>query len=317
MARHLRQKTDRLCMSIAAKIRLGTRASQLAMWQSGWVQRELQKLGCEVELIQIRTDGDDQTQPLSQIGGQGLFTKRLQIALLNHEIDLAVHSLKDLPTEDDPCLTLAAIPERENSADVIVSNKAKSLDDLPIGSIVGTGSIRRAAQLLHLRNDLQIKDIRGNVDTRLRKLDEGQYDAIVLAAAGLIRLNLSPRIAYSFQPQELMPAVGQGALGLETRADDEATISAVRPLNHPPSYFSAIAERSMLRRLFAGCLAPVGAFTEIAGSDLTLHGIVLSRDGQQIVSASKTGKLSEGIQIGVLVAETLIENGADRFLSES
>jgi hydroxymethylbilane synthase len=296
------------------QIRLGTRASQLALWQSHWVRQQLETFGVDVELIQIRTDGDDQSQPLAQIGGQGLFTKRLQVALLNHEIDLAVHSLKDLPTQDEPGLKIAAIPPRENSVDVLVSNRATSLDSLPAGAVVGTGSVRRSAQLLHLRNDLRIENIRGNVDTRLRKLDEGLFDAIVLAAAGLLRLGMKERIAYFFSPRELMPAVGQGALGLETRADDEATIRVVKQLNHLPSYFSAMAERAMLRKLFAGCLSPVGADSTVSGEELTLHGIVLSRDGRKKVTSSRTGNLTQAAGIGVAVAESLIENGADQFL---
>ncbi len=203
-------------MALPSRIRLGSRASQLAMWQSNWVRQQLESMGIEVEIIPIRTAGDDQTQPLAQIGGQGLFTKRLQVALLNHEIDLAVHSLKDLPTENEPGLTIAAIPARENKADVLVSHQAGSWKELPAGAVVGTGSVRRAAQLRYLRSDLRVEDIRGNVDTRLSKLDRGLFDAIVLAAAGLLRLGLPERIAYSFEPQELMPAVGQGALGLET-----------------------------------------------------------------------------------------------------
>ena len=194
------------------KIRLGTRASKLAMWQSNWVKSELEKNSVTVELIQIKTEGDTATGPLAQIGGQGLFTKRLQIALLENEIDLAVHSLKDLPTEDHDDLTIAAIPQREDTADAFVSNKFSDVDSLPAGATVGTGSVRRAAQILHRRDDLKIEDIRGNVDTRLKKLDDGNYDAIILASAGLKRLGLGDRITQSFTPDVLMPAVGQLSL---------------------------------------------------------------------------------------------------------
>ena len=301
-------------MATPNQIRLGTRASQLAMWQSNWVKKQLEALGANVELIQIRTEGDDQSQSLAQIGGQGVFTKRLQVALLDHEIDLAVHSLKDLPTHDEPGLTIAAIPPRENRADVLVSNKASSLESLPSGAVVGTGSVRRSAQLLHLRGDLRIENIRGNVDTRLRKLDEGSFDAIVLAAAGLCRLGLKDRIACYFSARELMPTVGQGALGLETRVDDASTINIVKRLNHWPSYFSAMAERAMLRRLFAGCLSPVGADSTVSGEELSLQGIVLSLDGRQKITGSGTGNLNEADGIGVAVAESLIENGAEQFL---
>ena len=181
-------------------IRLGTRGSQLALWQSNWCKSELEKLGFVVELKKIKTEGDIKTGSLAQIGGQGVFTKRLQIALLEDEIDLAVHSLKDLPTEDHPKLAIAAVPPRETTADALVSNKFGDLDSIPQGAKIGTGSVRRAAQLLHLRSDLEIEDIRGNVDTRLQKLDDGKYDAIVLASAGLVRLGLGNRITYQFEP---------------------------------------------------------------------------------------------------------------------
>ena len=296
-------------------IRLGTRGSQLALWQSNWVKSELEKLGVSVELIQIKTEGDIKTGSLAQIGGQGVFTKRLQIALLENEIDLAVHSLKDLPTEDHPKLTIAAVPERENTADALVSNEYDDLDSIPQGAKIGTGSVRRAAQLLHLRDDLKIEDIRGNVDTRLQKLDDGKYDAIVLASAGLVRLGLSDRITYQFEPHQLMPAVGQGALGLETRADDSNTIDLVSQLSDPPSFHRAMAEHSMLRALFAGCLAPVGANTTVNDGQLTLEGIVLSVDGKEKVSVSMTLPVAQSRELGEAVAKELIAKGADKFLS--
>ncbi len=299
----------------STRIRLGTRGSQLALWQSNWVKSELENLGVTVELIQIKTEGDIKTGSLAQIGGQGVFTKRLQVALLENEIDLAVHSLKDLPTEDHPDLTIAAVPPRENTADALVCNKHDDLDSIPPGSVIGTGSVRRAAQLLHLRNDLKIEDIRGNVDTRLKKLDDGKYDAIVLACAGLVRLGLKGRITHQFDPQQLMPAVGQGALGLETRADDRSTIAAVEQLSDQSSFHRAMAERSMLRTLFAGCLAPVGANTTVNEGQLTLEGIVLSVDGKEKVSAKMSLPISESKELGQAVAKELINKGADRFLS--
>jgi hydroxymethylbilane synthase len=304
-------------MTSNPKIRLGTRGSQLALWQSNWVKGQLESLGVCVDLIKIKTEGDIQTQPLAQIGGQGLFTKRLQVALLNNEIDLAVHSLKDLPTEDHPELAIAAIPERESKADALVSNRFQNFESLPEGATIGTGSVRRAAQLLHLRPDLQIKDIRGNVDTRLQKLDDGEFDAIILAAAGLIRLNLDTRITFTFEPEQLMPAVGQGALGLETRADDNVAISAVAPLKHAASYYAALSERSMLRSLFAGCLAPVGANTSVTGDELTLQGIVLSRDGKEKVMASSSGPMINANDLGITVAAELVSQGADKFLRDA
>ena len=301
-----------------SSIRLGTRASKLAMWQSNWVKSQLEKLGHSVELIQIKTEGDVTAGPLAQIGGQGLFTKQLQIALLEEQIDLAVHSLKDLPTEDHPDLTVAAVPKREDTADAFVSNRFASLEELPDKAAIGTGSVRRAAQLKHLRSDLEIRDIRGNVDTRLKKLDGGNFDAIILAAAGLKRLGLEHRIAHFFEPDQLLPAVGQGALGLETRKFDIATVSIVRQLSDPDSYHRAFAERSMLKTLFAGCLAPVGASTtavSVNGSSrLTLTGVVLSTDGTERLQSTDTLPLEESIKLGKMVANQLLEQGADRLL---
>ena len=301
-----------------SSIRLGTRASKLAMWQSNWVKSQLEKLGHSVELIQIKTEGDVTAGPLAQIGGQGLFTKQLQIALLEEQIDLAVHSLKDLPTEDHPDLTVAAVPKREDTADAFVSNRFASLEELPDKAVIGTGSVRRAAQLKHLRSDLEIRDIRGNVDTRLKKLDGGNFDAIILAAAGLKRLGLEHRIAHFFEPDQLLPAVGQGALGLETRKFDIATVSIVRQLSDPDSYHRAFAERSMLKTLFAGCLAPVGASTtavSVNGSSrLTLTGVVLSTDGTERLQSTDTLPLEESFKLGKMVANQLLEQGADRLL---
>jgi len=299
-------------------IRLGTRGSKLALWQSNWVKSELEKRGHHVELIRIKTQGDVKTGPLAQIGGQGLFTKQLQIALHESDIDLAVHSLKDLPTEDAAGLSIAAVPERETTDDAICCSGGSnfdSLEALPEKAIVGTGSVRRAAQLLNLRPDLDIRDIRGNVDTRLEKLDSGDYHAIVLAAAGLTRLGLQDRISFRFDQNKLLPAVGQGALGLETRSDDEAIREVVGELNHPESYSAALAERSMLRRLFAGCLAPVGARCEIADGNVTLTGVVLSRDGKMRVEANDSAPFDDFENLGISVAEKLIAEGADKLLA--
>jgi hydroxymethylbilane synthase len=298
---------------------LGTRGSQLALWQSNWVKSQLEGLGVQVDLIKIKTEGDIKTGSLAQIGGQGVFTKRLQIALLENEIDLAVHSLKDLPTEDHPDLTIAAVPPRETTADALVSHTVSDFESLPIGAKIGTGSVRRAAQLLHLRDDLNIEDIRGNVDTRLKKLTDENFDAIILASAGLTRLGLADQIAYSFCPEDLMPAVGQGALGLETRKDDSETIEFVGRLNCESSFHRAMSERAMLRTLFAGCLAPVGACTTISEKDgtteLTLEGVVLSRDGKQRIYASESRPLAESGELGIAVAKRLIEHGADKLLA--
>ena len=298
-------------------IRLGTRGSQLAMWQSKWVAGELEKQGCRVELIKIQTTGDVQTGPLAQIGGQGLFTKRLQQALLDDEIDLAVHSLKDLPTQTDPRLTIAAVPPRESPFDALVSNHARSLSDLPSGAVVGTGSVRRIAQLRHIRSDLEIRDIRGNIDTRLAKLDAGEFDAIVLASAGLLRLSLADRIAYQFALPEMAPAVGQGALGLEIRARDETTRQWLEPLNDPYTLSRITAERSLLQTLEAGCLAPVAAWTSIENEDLSLTGYVLSVDGKEKIESQHSVPKRQSKELGRQVGEQLRQLGADRFLQRN
>ncbi len=296
------------------RIRLGTRGSQLAMWQSNWVKSELEKLGHQVELIPIKTEGDIATGSLAQIGGQGLFTKRLQVALQNEEVDLAVHSLKDLPTEDADGLVIAAIPERETTSDAFISLGVQRFHDLPQGAVIGTGSVRRGAQILHLRSDLQIKDIRGNVDTRLKKLENAGYDAIILAAAGLTRLGWENRITQVFSEDQLLPAVGQGALGLEIRSDDQKTLAAVSALNHPASFHRAMSERIMLRTLFAGCLAPVGAKTKIESDRLTLTGTVLTQDGSKKIIVEKTLPPGEFERLGKTVAQGLFDSGAEAIL---
>lgn len=301
-----------------SSIQLGTRGSKLAMWQSHWVKSELESRGHSVTLVQIKTQGDIKTGPLAQIGGQGLFTKQLQVALLEKQIDLAVHSLKDLPTEDVEGLLIAAIPPRETTDDALCFPKGvavSSLDDVPQGATIGTGSVRRMAQILHLRPDLVIEDIRGNVDTRLEKLDSGQYDAIVLAAAGLTRLGLGERIGFRFDQQRLLPAVGQGALGLEVCADNQEIVAAVSELSHQESYSAALAERSMLKRLFAGCLAPVGARCRAENGQLTLTGVVLGRDGKERIEVTDSAQVEAFAQLGIAVAEKLIAGGADKLLA--
>ena len=230
-------------------LRLGTRGSQLALWQSNWVKSALERQGKTVELIVIKTEGDVVKGALVNLGGQGLFTKQLQVALLENQIDLAVHSLKDLPTDVHPELMLAAVPGREDPRDVFVSAHHSSLQALPSGSRIGTGSVRRAAQVLHVRSDLIIADIRGNIDTRLKKVEAGEYDAIILAKAGLERLGTTGLIREVFEKETLMPAVGQGALAIEIRNHDAMTKASVELINHEPSYARVIAEREMLRQL--------------------------------------------------------------------
>ena len=305
-------------------IRLGTRGSQLALRQSNMVADQLRNLGNQVELITIKTEGDQSQASLAQIGGQGVFTKRLQTALLDGEIDLAVHSLKDLPTVPADGLKIAAVPEREDVRDALVLNAkttANSFSELPSGARIGTGSTRRKAQLLYLRKDVEVCDIRGNVDTRLGKLDSGEFDAVVLAAAGLNRLGLEHRISFLFSREAMLPAVGQGALGLETRSDDDATISALSKLNASRSHAEVLAERSMLRELGAGCMAPVGVATHWSDGksdgNLSLSGVILSVDGSERIMASETGAPDLAVSIGAKVASSLFADGGERLLKAS
>lgn len=299
-------------------MRLGTRTSPLAKWQAQYVADRLAALGHAVELVPVTTAGDVTTGPLREAGGQGFFTKELQRALLEGRIDLAVHSLKDLPTEPVPGLTLAAVPQRENPADVLVcapSIGASDLQSLPRDARVATGSTRRRAQLLHGRPDLVMCDVRGNVETRLRKLDEGQFDAIVLALAGMTRLGLVKRATQILPPEVMLPAVGQGALGIEARADDDATLAMLALLNDPNSRQCVLAERAMLAELRGGCLAPVGAWGRIEAGQLRLDGIVLSVDGRQRLMASAVGASTDAEKIGKDVARELIDQGAAQLIT--
>jgi hydroxymethylbilane synthase len=296
-------------------VRLGTRSSPLAQWQSNWVAEQLRQRGAQVELINITTQGDVKTGPLGQIGGMGLFTKELQRALLDGQIDLAVHSLKDLPTEPVPGLALSAVPERESTADVLLSTKFNSLELLPRSARVGTGSLRRQAQLLYVRPDLAIQQIRGNVETRVKKLEEGQFDAIILAEAGLKRLGLAGRITQVLPRAIMLPAVGQGALAIETRADDQATRGLVAPLDHDHTHQAVLAERTLLLSLRAGCLAPVGAYAWIDGERLSLQAVVLSPDGKRRLVAGAATGTNDALYLGQMVAEELLTQGAAELIA--
>ncbi|MCC6511211.1 MAG: hydroxymethylbilane synthase [Pirellulaceae bacterium] len=296
-------------------IRIGTRGSKLALWQAQWVASQLSDLGIEVHVEIISTQGDISTQPLSQVGGQGLFTKEIQRELLAKRVDVAVHSLKDLPTQPIPGLHLAAVPLRETTADVLVSASGLGLEALPAGSRIGTGSSRRAAQLRHWRRDIEVIDIRGNVDTRLAKLAAGDYDAIVLAAAGLTRLGLQDRITEVLPASRILPAVGQGALGLECREDDHAALAALAKLDHVPSHAEVLAERSLLLALLAGCLAPVAARGTVKDGQLHLVGRVLSLDGQQVISGSQRGPIEQATLLGSELAHDLLALGAAELIA--
>lgn len=290
-------------------LRLGTRASALARWQADWVTSQLQAAGVPVELVLITTKGDAQGGPIGNLGAQGVFTKEIQNALLDGRVDLAVHSLKDLPTDPIDTLTLAVVPPRESPGDVLVSREKLDFDSLPTGARVGTGSMRRQAQLLNARRDLKILDIRGNVDTRLRRLDEGEYEAIVLAEAGLIRLELAERITQILPKSWMLPAVGQGALGLETRQDDSATRERIACLNDPDTHQSVLAERMLLASLHGGCLAPIGAWGRVEEGQLLLDATVLDPQGTTRLTAHVVGPPEQALELGQQAARQLLDQG--------
>jgi hydroxymethylbilane synthase len=301
---------------------IGSRGSKLALTQAGMVKTALEALNpaIEVRLEIIKTSGDVKTDPLSVIGGKGVFTKELEEALLDGRIDVAVHSLKDLPTIIPETLQLAAICEREDARDALVIRadifKAfQAFDTLPGGAVVGTSSPRRLAQLKHLRQDLVIKDLRGNVDTRLAKLDAGHYDALILASAGLRRLKLDGRISVLLRPQQMLPAPGQGALGIETRANDSWTINLVAPLNHPATSCACTAERAFLRALGGGCQLPIAAYAKVHDRHLSLDGLVADTDGTRIVRDRVSGGLDQAEELGGRLGEQLLASGACELLA--
>ena len=290
---------------------IASRGSQLALWQAEWVRQRLAAAGHEGRIEIIRTTGDKITDaPLAKVGVKGLFTKEIEEALLDGRADLAVHSLKDLPAELPEGLALAAVPEREDPLDAMVG---KRLADLPHGATVGTGSLRRAAQLRRLRPDLRIENIRGNLDTRLRKLDEGQYDAIVLAAAGLKRLGWAGRIAEILPPDIMCPAVGQGALAIETRAHGSG-FNACAVLDHPATRAAVSAERGLLAALGGGCQVPVGAHAVWKSDHVRLFGVVASPDGAELVRGEAEGPASEAARVGAELGADLLARGARKIL---
>jgi hydroxymethylbilane synthase len=303
-------------------LRLGTRRSALATAQSRAVAAALTAAtGREVELVEIVTEGDRSQEPLASMGGSGVFTTALRAALLAGDIDLAVHSYKDLPTAPADHLTVAAVPAREDPRDVLVSRDGTTLGQLPAGSRIGTGSPRRAAQLLALGYGLEIVGIRGNVDTRLRKVADGEFDAIVLARAGLARLGRLDAISEVFDPTQMLPAPGQGALAVECRSDREDVIDALATLDDAPSRVSVVAERALLAALEAGCSAPVGALADVSDADgpdaeIYLRAVVVALDGSETVRLSATGAPDEAEAVGQRLAAALLAQGADGLMGE-
>lgn len=302
-------------------LRIATRKSPLALWQANYTAERLRLLPAQplVELVPIVTSGDtNQTDALRQFGGTGVFTREVQKAVLDGRADLAVHSLKDLPTQSTEGLALACVPERAPRCDALLlpASGAAITDllELPQAAKVGTGSPRRQAQLLHHRPDLQLSEIRGNVDTRLRKLDEGQYDAIILAEAGLGRLGLAARISLLLSPPTVFPAVSQGALGIEAREDDGVTLDLLAQLTCPVAMAEIQAERALLRTLRAGCHAPLGVWCSIKDQQLTLTGVLLSHDGSTRLEQSASGNSADAEAIGRKVADLLLDCGAEQLL---
>lgn len=300
-------------------LRIATRQSPLALWQANFVKAELEKYhpNLTVELVTMVTKGDVILDtPLAKIGGKGLFVKELELALLEERADIAVHSMKDVPMSFPEGLGLAVICEREDPRDAFVSNHYASLVELPEGAIVGTSSLRRQCQLMAAYPHLTVKSLRGNVGTRLSKLDNGEYDAIILASAGLIRLGMPERIKSFISVEDSLPAAGQGAVGIETRVDDTRVLNYLAKLNHNPTACCVVAERAMNTRLQGGCQVPIGGFATLNGEELELNALVGSLDGSTIIRASGKAHQRDAEQLGIRIAEQLLAQGADKILAE-
>lgn len=301
-----------------AKLKIGTRQSLLALWQSNYIAACLRKQypECEIELKKIVTKGDKILDvPLAQIGGKGLFTKEIEEELLSNEIDLAVHSLKDMPTVLPEGLCLTAITTRANVGDAFVSNKYANFAELPLGAVVGTSSLRRKAQLLAARPDLNIRDLRGNVDTRLRKLDEGLYDAIILAAAGLERLGHADRIKSLIPASVCLPAVGQGALAIECRANDKETRTMLDFLNDLPTRQATSAERAFLGLVEGGCQVPIGVHADVEGDKIRVEAIIAALDGSTVLRDTITGSAGDAVSLGQELGRKMLANGGQEILA--
>ncbi|HVB87836.1 MAG TPA: hydroxymethylbilane synthase [Candidatus Dormibacteraeota bacterium] len=306
------------------RLRIGTRGSALALWQANFIADRLKGLsGLEIEIVRIRTSGDHMqtaavAKPLAEYGAEaiskGIFIKELEDALLNGTVDLAVHSMKDVPTDTPAQLAFPAITQREDPRDCLISRQGRTLKTLPHGARVGTSSLRRQAQLRHRRPDLELAELRGNVDTRIKKLEAGEYDAIILAMAGVNRLGLAGKITQVLDEEIMLPAVGQGALGIETRADDAETSHWVAHLDHPETRACVTAERAVLRALQGGCQIPLGALAHVRGEALHLEAAVFSARGSEHVQSSDEGPVGEADAIGARLGAALIEAGADNIL---
>jgi len=298
---------------------VGTRGSQLALWQAEWVQSQIRAIVPDVSVIlkRIQTSGDKiQDVPLAKIGGKGLFVKEIEEALLRREIDLAVHSMKDVPSVLPEGLKIICVPEREDPRDALIARDGYSLEKLPVGARVGTSSLRRQAQLLHVRPDLEIAVLRGNVDTRLRKVRENHFDAIILAASGLKRLGWDQEVTEYLSVDVSLPAIGQGSLGLEGREEDRFVQDLVARFEHRPTRIAVTAERALLTRLEGGCQVPIAGYATLQGDTLTLDGLVASLDGKRYIRQVISGPAGEAGSLGARLAEQLLESGAKPILQE-
>jgi len=300
-------------------IRIATRGSMLALQQSGIIKAAMEKLWPEIrfELEIIRTTGDKITDvPLAKVGGKGLFVKEIEDALVDGSADMAVHSMKDVPAVLPAGLEIVAIPERDDPRDALIIRKCKTICDLCHGALIGTSSLRRAAQIRAMRPDFAVRNLRGNLDTRLRKLDEGGFDAILLAAAGLKRMGWQDRVTMYMDPVEFVPAIGQGALGIEARSEDHRMRRFLAPLNHPETAVAVRSERSLLKELEGGCQVPIGGYARIAGQIVELSGFVASLDGMQLFRAAGAAPLQDAEALGKRVAVELLDLGAKKILDE-
>lgn len=300
-------------------VKIATRKSALALWQAEYVKAQLEKFHTDinVELVPMTTKGDIILDtPLAKVGGKGLFVKELEVAMLEGRADIAVHSMKDVPVEFPDGLGLEVICPREDPRDAFVSNTYDSIDALPEGAIVGTSSLRRQCQLKSQRPDLEIRDLRGNVNTRLKKLDDGEYDAIILASAGLIRLEMPERIKAYIEPEQMLPANGQGAVGIECRTDDETIKSLLAPLECKETRIRVLAERAMNKALEGGCQVPIGSFAIVDGDELHLRGLVGAIDGSEIIESDISGQAVDAEALGEKLAQTLLGLGAERILKQ-
>lgn len=312
-------KMKQLIDMAARTLKIATRKSPLALWQANFVKDRLEALHpqLQVELVPMSTQGDKILDtPLAKVGGKGLFVKELETAMLEGRADIAVHSMKDVPVEFPEGLGLHTICEREDPRDAFVSNRFKAIAELPQGAVVGTSSLRRQCQLRAARPDLVIRDLRGNVNTRLAKLDAGEYDAIILAAAGLKRLEMAHRITAFIEPEQSLPANGQGAVGIECRLDDVELHALLAPLEHSETRARVLTERAMNRALQGGCQVPIGAYALVEGEQIWLRGLVGSPDGTQVIRDEIRGPLADGEALGEQLAQRLLAAGADEILAE-